>query len=127
VACLALLVSGWRAIRRGARAKHKAIMLANLVVAALFLVLYVTQVWLAGHQRFPGDDWVRQAFLVLLVTHTVAAVTLVPLVPVTVYRALREQFEAHRKIARITFGVWIYVSTTGIIVYAMVNWVRPAG
>ena len=85
----------------------------------------IAQVTIEGHQRFPGDDWVRSAFLVLLSTHTAAAVALLPLVPITVYRALRQRFEAHRRIARITIVVWIYVSITGVMVYTMVNIIRP--
>lgn len=122
----ALLVAGWRAIRRGERERHRKLMLANLGVAAGFLVIYLTQLALVGHKRFPGDDWVRTAFLVLLGTHTVAAATLLPLVPVTLYKALRERFEEHRRIARITFSIWIYVSITGVMVYWMVNHLRPA-
>ena len=123
--CLTLLIAGWSAIRRDLRERHRKIMLANLVVACAFLVLYVTQVIIEGHQRFPGDDWVRSAFLSLLGTHTVAAATLLLLVPITVYRALRQRFEAHRRIARVTIVVWLYVSSTGVMVYAMVNFVRP--
>jgi putative membrane protein len=122
----ALLIAGWRAIRRAEREAHRRIMLANLGVAAAFLIIYLAQLALVGHKRFPGDDWVRTAFLVLLGTHTVAATTLLPLVPLTLYRALREQFEAHRRIARITFAIWIYVSVTGVMVYWMVNHLRPA-
>jgi putative membrane protein len=91
----------------------------------LFLVLYVAQVLLVGHKRFPGDDWLRTAFLVLLGTHTAAAVTLLPLVPVTVYRAFKQRFEAHRRIARVTMAVWTFVSSTGVLVYWLVNHVRP--
>ena len=125
LACLTLLIAGWRAIRAGLRERHRSIMLANLGVAAAFLVLYIAQVTIEGHQRFPGDDWVRGAFLALLATHTAAAVTLLPLVPVTVYRALGERFEAHRRIARVTLAVWLFVSVTGIVVYVTVNFVRP--
>lgn len=122
----ALLIAGWRAIRRGDRERHRRLMLANLGVAAGFLAIYLVQLALVGHKRFPGDDWVRTAFLVLLGTHTLAATTLLPLVPFTLYKALREQFEAHRRIARITFSIWIYVSITGVMVYWMVNHLRPA-
>jgi putative membrane protein len=101
-------------------------MLANLGVAAGFLVIYLVQLALVGHRRFPGDDWVRTAFLVLLGTHILAATTLLPLVPITLYRALRERFEEHRRVARITFSIWIYVSITGVMVYWMVNHLRPA-
>lgn len=125
LASLVLLLAGWLAIRRGLRDRHRRLMLANLGVAVLFLVLYVAQVLLVGHKRFPGDDWLRTAFLVLLGTHTAAAVTLLPLVPVTVYRAFKQRFEAHRRIARVTMVVWTFVSSTGVLVYWLVNHVRP--
>ncbi|MBW2270314.1 MAG: DUF420 domain-containing protein [Deltaproteobacteria bacterium] len=123
---LVLLLAGWRAIRCQLRDRHRRLMLANLGVAAVFLVLYVSQLVLVGHKRFPGDDWVRTAFLVLLGSHILAAVSLLPLVPVTVARALKQQFEAHRRIAQVTMRVWIYVSVTGVMVYGMVNHLRPA-
>ncbi|MCP4006511.1 MAG: DUF420 domain-containing protein [bacterium] len=123
--CLVLLLAGWQAIRSGLRDRHRRLMLSNLGVAALFLVLYVSQVLLVGHKRFPGDDWVRTAFLLLLGSHTLAASALLPLVPMSVYRALRRRFTAHRRIARVTMGVWIYVSVTGVLVYWLVNHVRP--
>ncbi len=122
---LVLLLAGWGAIRRGLRDRHRRLMLANLGVSVVFLVLYVIQVLLVGHKRFPGDDWVRTAFLVLLTTHIAAAVMLLPLVPVTFYRALKGRFEAHRRIARVTMGVWLYVSFTGVWVYWLVNHLRP--
>ena len=100
-------------------------MLLNLGVSALFLVLYVTQIVTVGHKRFSGDDWVRTVFLGILLTHTTLAVSLVPLVLRTVYLACSERFAEHRKIARITFPVWMYVSVTGIVIYWMVNHLRP--
>ena len=121
-----LLVWAWRAVRAGERDRHKNLMLVNLGVAALFLVFYVTQLLIVGHKRFPGDDWVRTAFLTLLGTHTVAAVTLLPLVPITLYHAFKQQFAKHRRVARVTIVIWIYVSITGVMVYWMVNHLRPA-
>ncbi|MCP5041691.1 MAG: DUF420 domain-containing protein [bacterium] len=122
---LVLLLMGWKAIRRDQRDRHRTLMLVNLGVAVLFLMLYAAQVILMGHKRFPGDDWVRTVFLVILGTHTVAAVALLPLVPVTLYRALTERFESHARIARITIVIWFYVSITGVVVYGFVNHLRP--
>jgi len=124
--CFVLLVSAWVAIRNGQRDRHQRLMLVNLGVAALFLIIYVTQVVIVGHKRFPGDDWVRSLFLTILTTHTIAAVSLLPLVPITLYRAVKQQFDAHRRIARVTIMIWVYVSVTGIMVYWMVNHLRPA-
>ncbi len=125
VVCLVLLLAGWSAIRRDLRDRHRMLMITNLGVAVLFLVLYVTQVLLEGHKRFPGDDWVRTMFLTILGTHTLAAVALLPLVPTTLYRALKQQFGPHARVARVTMVVWIYVSVTGVLVYWMVNHLRP--
>jgi putative membrane protein len=122
---IALLLTALRAIRRGQRERHRRLMLLNLGVAALFLVLYVIQITTVGHKRFAGDDWVRTVFLGILLTHTTLAVSLVPLVLRTVYLASSERFTEHRKIARITFPIWMYVSVTGIVIYWMVNHLRP--
>ena len=122
---IVLLLTALGAIRRGQRERHRRLMLVNLGVSALFLVLYVTQIATVGHKRFPGDDWVRTVFLGILLTHTTLAVCLVPLVLRTVSLAVKERFAEHRRIARITFPVWLYVSVTGIVIYWMVNHLRP--
>jgi putative membrane protein len=121
IASLSLLVSGLVAIRRGERDLHRKIMIANLGLAAGFLAVYLTQVVLAGHERYDGEGGLRTFFLGLLLTHTVLAVSLLGLVPRTVYLALRGRFDAHRRIARYTMGIWLYVSVTGVTVYAMLH------
>jgi len=125
-ASVVLLISALVAIRRGRRERHKTLMLVNLGVSFLFLVVYVAQMALVGHKRFPGDDWVRTVFLVILTSHTLLAVSLVPLVLRTVFLAFKERFADHRRIARVTFPVWLYVSLTGVVIYWMVNHLRPA-
>lgn len=117
----ALLILGLIAIRAGDRERHRKLMLANLGLAAGFLVVYVTQVVLVGHERFPGEGTARTIFLTILFTHTVLAISLVGLVPRTVYLALKDRFDAHRRIARITLGIWLYVSATGVTVYWMLH------
>jgi uncharacterized membrane protein YozB (DUF420 family) len=124
-ACSGLLVWALLAIRRGDRDRHRRIMLANLGVCFVFLVAYLTQVALVGHKRFPGDDWVRTLFLGILTSHTLLAVSLLPLVPRTVYLALRGRFAEHRRIARFTYPIWLYVAVTGVVVYWMNNHLRP--
>lgn len=121
-----LLMTAWRAVRGGDRKRHKQLMIANLAIAALFLIAYLTQIAIVGHKRFPGDDWVRSVFVAILGTHTVAAVSLLPLVPMTVYRAFKDRVADHRRIGRITISIWTYVSVTGILIYWMVNHLRPA-
>jgi putative membrane protein len=120
-----LLITAIAAIWRGERVLHRRLMLANLAVSLLFLVVYVIQTVLLGHTRFPGDDWVRSLFLGILGTHIFLAVCLVPLVLRTVYLAVKERFEEHRRIARVTFPVWLYVSLTGVVIYWMNQHLRP--
>jgi putative membrane protein len=121
----ALLVTAFAAIRRGRRERHRNLMVANLGVSILFLVCYVIQIATLGHKSFPGDDWVRAVFLAILLSHTILAVCLVPLVLRTFFLAFRQRFAEHRRIARITFPIWLYVSVTGVAIYWMVNHLRP--
>lgn len=120
-----LLVWALVAIKRKQRDLHKNLMLATLGVSLVFLSLYVTQILTVGHKRFEGEDWVRTVFLWILGTHTVLAVCLVPLVLRTFFLAWKERFAEHRRVARITFPVWMYISVTGVIIYWMVNHLRP--
>lgn len=120
-----LLVTALVAIKQGLRERHKRLMVTNLGVSALFLVVYVTQQVLVGHRRFPGDDWVRTVFLWILTTHTILAVALVPLVLRTFYLGFKERFAEHRKIARWTFPIWLYISVTGVVIYWMNHHLRP--
>ncbi|MCP3983866.1 MAG: DUF420 domain-containing protein [bacterium] len=121
VSSLSLLLMGFRAIRRGERDRHRRIMLLNLGLAAAFLVVYLAQVFLVGHERFPGEGGLRSFFLAMLATHTVLAVSLVGLVPRTVFLALGGRFDSHRGVARITLGIWIYVAITGVLIYLMLH------
>jgi len=124
--CAILLVVALLAIRRGQRERHRRIMLSNLGVAALFLIAYGSQVVLVGHRRFPGEDWLRTFFLCVLASHTLLAATLLPLVPRTLYLAVRGRFDAHRRLARYTIAIWLYVSFTGVLVFFL-HLFRPGG
>lgn len=114
-----LLGVGYAMIRRGRVRAHKAFMLAAVGVSTLFLVSYVVYHYHAGSTRFPGTGWVRTLYLLILVTHAVLAAAVVPLAAVTLVRAWREDFGAHRRIARWTLPIWFYVSVTGVIIYVM--------
>ena len=114
-----LLGGGDAMIRRGRVRAHKAFMLAAVGVSTLFLVSYVVYHYHAGSTRFPGTGWVRTLYLLILVTHAVLAAAVVPLAAVTLVRAWREDFGAHRRIARWTLPIWFYVSVTGVIIYVM--------
>jgi putative membrane protein len=113
----AFLTLGFFFIRRRRIQAHKACMLAAFACSIVFLVSYVLYHLQVGSVRFQGQGWIRPAYFTLLGTHTVLAVTVVPLALVTLARALRGNFEAHRRIARWTLPVWLYVSVTGVVVY----------
>ena len=120
-----LLLAAFAAIRTGRRALHAGLMIGGLAVGVVFLALYVYQ-WVAlGHSRFPGHDWVRAAFLVILVSHELMALAVVPLLIRTVYLAHRQRFEEHRRIVRFTYPIWLYVALTGVVIYWMNQHVRP--
>jgi uncharacterized membrane protein YozB (DUF420 family) len=112
-----LLVTGWVLIRRGRRSAHRAAMAAALVTSAAFLTSYLVYHAHAGSVRFPGQGWVRPLYFTVLISHTVLAAAIVPLVLVTVIRALRHRFDRHRALARWTLPTWLYVSVTGVVIY----------
>jgi len=114
-----LLFAGWRAIRAGRRDVHRALMLCACGSSTLFLASYLTRIALTGTHRFPGTGLLRAAYLVVLGSHTVLAVAALPLVLRTLFLALRERFPEHRRIARWTLPIWLYVSVTGVVVYVM--------
>lgn len=111
------LCAGYLAIRRGRRELHARLMVGALAASALFLVSYVTYHWFHGATRYPHHDWTRPVYLAILWSHIVLAVVNVPLVVMTVVRAARGRFDAHKRIARWTLPVWLYVSVTGVVVY----------
>jgi putative membrane protein len=120
-----LLALGFVAIRRGDRERHRALMLAACGASALFLVSYLTRMALTGTHRFPGEGALRAVYLVVLGTHTVLAALAAPLVLRTLFLALRDRFPAHRRIARATLPIWMYVSVTGVVVYVMLYHLAP--
>lgn len=114
-----LLLLGYYFIRRGDRTRHRRSMLGALTASGLFLVFYVTRVFLSGIHTFAGEGIARTVYLGLLFSHIVLAVTVLPLVLRVAYLALNERFDEHRRIARWTFPIWLYVSLTGLIVYVL--------
>lgn len=100
-------------------AAHRICMVAAVVVSSIFLTSYLIYHYQVGSVRFDREGWIRTVYLSILLTHTVLAVVIVPMVLRTVYLAFRGQLEKHRRIARWTFPVWIYVSFTGVVVYLM--------
>jgi putative membrane protein len=121
-----LLVTGWAFIKRGRMAIHRGFMIAALVCSTLFLTSYLYYHYHVGSVRFQGTGWSRPVYFTILITHTLLAITIVPLVIITLSRALRRRFDRHRAIARWTFPLWLYVSITGVIVYFMLyRWFAP--
>lgn len=119
-----LIVTGYVFIRRGEIKSHRACMLAAIFTSALFLISYLIYHYHAGSKSFTGIGWSRTIYLTILISHSILAAAVVPLVFVTAARALRGNFDAHRRIARWTFPIWLYVSVTGVVVYWMLyHWV----
>jgi uncharacterized membrane protein YozB (DUF420 family) len=112
-----LLVFGYLFIRSRRIEAHKKCMLGAFACSIVFLVSYIIYHLQVGSVRFQGQGWIRPVYFTLLGTHTVLAVTVVPLALVTLARSLKGNFEAHRRVARWTLPVWLYVSATGVLVY----------
>lgn len=113
------LVAGYLFIRRRNINAHRACMVAALIASVLFLICYLIYHYNVGSTKFQGPDWARTLYFVVLIPHTILAALMVPFIITTVIRAFRGQFDRHRKVARWTFPVWLYVSVTGVIVYFM--------
>ncbi len=118
-ACAVLLVIGFWLIRHGQREAHRRTMTAALATSVLFLASYLTYHFQVGSVRFTGQGWIRTAYFAVLVSHTILAVAIVPLVLLTLRRARAARFEAHRAVARWTLPLWLYVSVSGVAVYWM--------
>ena len=116
-----LLATGFVFIRRGEIERHRFCMIAALVVSTVFLACYVTYHANHGSTPYPGTGWMRGLYFLVLVPHVLLAIAVPPLALVTVSRAWRADFLRHKKIARITFPIWMYVSVTGVIVYWMLR------
>ena len=111
------LMAGYRFIRRKNVPAHHRCMLSAVVTSTLFLICYVTYHLKAGRTVFKDPQWFRPLYLTLLLTHTVLAVVIVPMVIITLSRALRQRFDLHKRIARWTWPLWMYVSVTGVVIY----------
>ena len=114
-----LLFNGYRLIRRKRIAAHKRSMIAACCTSVLFLISYLTYHAFHGSTPFAGQGWVRPVYFSILISHTILATAIVPLVLITLTRALKERFDAHGRIARWTLPLWFYVSVTGVVIYFM--------
>jgi putative membrane protein len=114
-----LLITGWVFIRRGDRRKHKACMIAALITSGLFLTSYVIYHAQVGSVPFRRTGWIRTVYFSVLIPHVILAAAVVPPILITVSRGLSAKYDKHRRIARWTLPIWLYVSVTGVIVYLM--------
>jgi uncharacterized membrane protein YozB (DUF420 family) len=118
IACV-LLLCGFYFIRRGQVSNHARCMVSAFCVSIFFLGSYLTYRFLGEDKKFGGTGWIRPVYFVILFSHVVLAATVPFLASCTLYQAARGRFERHRKIARITFPIWVYVSITGVVVYLL--------
>lgn len=113
------LALGFVFIKSGRRTAHQKAMLGAVVTSALFLIFYVIRFSLTGTHKFAGEGMARTVYLSILFSHMVLAVVVVPLVLRLLFLAFKERFDEHRRLARWTFPIWMYVSVTGIVVYLL--------
>jgi uncharacterized membrane protein YozB (DUF420 family) len=114
-----LLVTAHQLIKRGKMGAHRAIMLAAVATSTFFLISYLYYHAHVGSVHFQGHGWTRRLYFSILISHTILAAAIVPLVIITLTRALRGRFDRHRAIARWTYPIWLYVSVTGVVIYLM--------
>lgn len=129
--CSVLLIVGLIYIKRGNRVAHMRCMIAALITSTLFLASYLTyhyqmkQLYGTAHTKFVDPAWFRPIYLTILFTHLVLAIAILPLIAITLTRALRERFDKHRAIARWTWPIWMYVSVTGVLIYFLLYHIFP--
>ncbi len=123
-----LLLTGWIQIKRGNRIAHRNCMIAAFATSCVFLVLYLIHKYLlhSVHTPFRGPHFLLRPYYVMLISHIILAIAIVPLAIVTMRRGLRDKIDLHRKIARWTFPLWMYVSVTGVLVYLVLYQIWPA-
>ncbi|KJS06525.1 MAG: hypothetical protein VR77_04565 [Flavobacteriales bacterium BRH_c54] len=109
------------AIKKGNRKVHEFLMKISLALSAVFLIMYVAYHITSDPTKFGGDESTKIIYLVILISHIILSVTIIPLVLITYNRALLQEFDKHKKIARITFPLWLYVAISGVIVYWMIS------
>jgi len=119
-----LLLGRWH-IKNGRRTSHKKVMISAFIVSSLFLISYLVYHYVHGSQHFQGQGFIRPVYFLILGSHTVLAVTIVPMVLMSLTRGLRSDFIRHRKIARWTYPIWLYVSVTGVVIYLMLYQLFP--
>lgn len=115
------LIAALVAIKNKRVTLHKRLTTAAIVFSALFLVMYVVYHSTSESTPYGGEGWIRPLYFFLLISHILLSLVIIPLVLVTYVRALAGSFDRHRKIARITFPIWLYVAVTGVVIYLMIS------
>ena len=120
-----LLTLGYIYIKRAKKDAHRNCMVGAVITSTLFLACYLIYHYYAGRTTFQNPEWFRPIYLLILLTHTVLAVVIVPMVLTTVFLAIRQRWEAHKRIARWTWPIWMYVSVTGVVIYLLLYQIFP--
>ena len=120
VTAVLLLVALW-AIKNGKRTLHEGLMKTAIVCSAIFLIMYVAYHMTSDSTKFGGEGGIKYVYYVILLTHILLSIVVIPFVLITYVRALAQSFERHKKIARITFPLWLYVAVSGVVVYLMIS------
>jgi putative membrane protein len=115
------LVLGFIAIKKKQKEIHKKFMVSALIFSSIFLTGYLIYHYNHGSSVFPDLGWIKTLYLIILIPHIILAALMVPMIVMTFFYAFTERFEKHKKWARITFPIWMYVSVTGVIIYLMVH------
>jgi len=117
----AVLVAGVLAIKNGKRKLHEQLMTTAIALSVAFLVMYVAYHMTSDSTKFGGEGMIRNVYFFILISHILLSIAVIPLVLITYVRALAERFDRHKKIAKITFPIWLYVAVTGVVVYLMIS------
>ncbi len=116
-----VLAAGVLAIKNGNRLLHQRLMTSAIALSLAFLVMYVAYHMTTDSTKFGGEGSIRMVYFFILISHIILSIAVIPLVLITYVRALAERFDRHKKIAKITFPIWLYVAVTGVVVYLMIS------
>ncbi len=116
-----VLVAGVLAIKNGKRKLHEQLMTTAIALSVAFLVMYVGYHMTSDSTKFGGEGSIKMVYFFILISHIILSIAVIPLVLITYVRALAERFDRHKKIAKITFPIWLYVAVTGVVVYLMIS------
>jgi putative membrane protein len=116
-----VLVAGVLSIKKGKRKLHERFMTTAIALSVVFLVMYVAYHMTTDSTKFGGEGTIKSVYFFILISHILLSIAVIPLVMITYVRTLAEKFDKHKKIAKITFPIWLYVAVTGVVVYLMIS------